>query len=139
MTILIDDSGYQRETEPRPYVRPADLAAMPGVCGVEVLLRADEDVEPLRPWLARIARICIAFGRFADQRGFIAAMALRQMGFSGRLRASGNMLACHYTFARRAGFDEVAISAELATRQKPEHWRFLGNWRHDDFGSRSQS
>jgi uncharacterized protein (DUF934 family) len=139
ITIIIDDSGWHREAEDRPYVRPSDLAAMPGARDVEVLLKPDDEVEALRPWLVRLSRVCIEFGRFADLRGYASAMALRQMGFAGRLRAAGNVLASHYTIARRAGFDEVALTAAQANRQKPEHWRFVGNWRQGAPGSRGGS
>ena len=138
MTIIIDDSGCHREAEQRPYVRPADLPRMPGARDIEVFLHAEEDVEVLRPWLARLARICIAFPRFADLDGYASARALRRMGFSGQLRATGNVLASHYTIARRAGFDDIALTAAQALRQRPEHWRYMGNWHPADAGSRSR-
>jgi len=139
MTIIIDDSGIRRETSPGPIVRAQEIPSAPEAGDLAVMLRCDESPEVLRPALERISLLCIRFSRFADQRGFATALRLRDMGYAGRLRAEGHVLADHYTLARRAGFDEVALTGPLAHRQKPEHWRFFGNWRHDLFGSRTGS
>ena len=139
MSIIIDDNGIRRETSPDAIVQAQEIPTVPETGKLAVTLRCDENPEVLRHDLERIALLCIRFSRFADRRGFAAALRLRNMGYVGRLRAEGHVLADHYTLARRAGFDEVALSGALAHRQKPEHWRFFGNWRHDLFGSRNGS
>jgi uncharacterized protein (DUF934 family) len=87
--------------------------------------------------LARIAQeagaIRIAFPSFADGRGFTLAAELRRMGFKGRLRAAGHVLADQYTMARRAGFDEVEISDALAARQPEAQWRARADWTAHDY------
>ena len=80
--------------------------------------------------------IRIAFPSFADGRGFTLARQLRDMGFSGRLRAFGHILSDQYAMARRSGFDEVEISDELAQRQPEPEWLFRANWQAHDYRSR---
>ena len=57
-------------------------------------------------------------------------------GFSGRLRAAGHVIADQYAMARRAGFDEVEISPDLARRQPQEAWVFRTDWRAHDYQNR---
>ncbi len=80
--------------------------------------------------------IRIAFPKSADGRGFTLARRLRMMGYGGRLRAHGHVLADQYAMARRSGFDEVEISADLAARQPEDQWRFRADWRAHDYQSR---
>jgi uncharacterized protein (DUF934 family) len=73
--------------------------------------------------------IRVDFPSFADGRGFGIAVRLRQMGFTGRLRARGHVLADQYAMARRSGFDEVEISTDLAARQPEDQWLARADWR----------
>ncbi|MGB0353870.1 MAG: DUF934 domain-containing protein, partial [Paracoccaceae bacterium] len=84
----------------------------------------------------RHSAICIPFGSFSDGRGFTWAKRLRMAGFSGRLRAAGHVIADQYAMARRAGFDEVEISPDLARRQPQEAWVFRADWRAHDYQNR---
>ena len=68
--------------------------------------------------------IRIDFPSFADGRGFTLARLIRLLGFMGRLRAKGHVIADQYAMARRLGFDEIEISPDLAKRQPEEHWLF---------------
>ena len=78
----------------------------------------------------------IAFPSFADGRGFTLARRLRDLGYEGRLRASGHVIADQYAMARRAGFDEVEIGADLAARQPEEQWLARADWTAHDHQSR---
>lgn len=80
--------------------------------------------------------IRVAFPSFADGRGFTLARHLRAKGYTGRLRAKGHVIADQYTMARRAGFDEVEISDELAQRQPENQWRFRADWTEHDYRAR---
>ncbi len=82
------------------------------------------------------ALIRIAFPSFSDGRGFTLARRLRQAGYTGRLRASGHVLADQYAMARRSGFDEVEIDDALARRHPEEQWRTRADWRAHDYQSR---
>lgn len=66
--------------------------------------------------------IAVAFPSSADGRGNSIAKRLRLLGYQGRLRASGHVLADQYPLALRCGFDEVEISDALAERMPEEQW-----------------
>jgi len=80
--------------------------------------------------------IRVAFPAFSDGRGFTIARHLRARGYTGRLRAKGHVIADQYTMARRAGFDEVEITDDLAERQPADQWIFRADWREHDYRSR---
>jgi uncharacterized protein (DUF934 family) len=123
MSILVTDRGFGPDDWSGAFLPldALDEAADPASVGVD-LAPADD---PLRlvPWLGRIGMVRVRFPHFADGRGFTIGARLRRLGYAGRLRAQGHVLADQYRHARRAGFDEVEISAELALRQPEEHWR----------------
>ena len=135
MGIIVTDTGFRADTWSGEYLAPQDLAAAQGATGLGLRIPCSADPAAFRVHLPRIAMICVRFSHFHEARGFALARRLRAMGYRGQLRAQGHVLAFHYTLARRAGFDEVEISAALALRQPAEHWRFLGNWRHEEFRS----
>lgn len=68
------------------------------------------------------ALIAIAFPAFTDGRGFSVAKGLREAGYRGRLRASGELLPDQFAFALAVGFDEIEISDERLARQPIEQW-----------------
>ncbi|MEQ9257762.1 MAG: DUF934 domain-containing protein [Roseovarius sp.] len=99
-------------------------------------LPSDTDPATLMGRLEGIERIRVDFPSFADGRGFTIARQLRLMGYEGRLRAKGHIIADQYAMARRSGFDEVEISEEIAARQPEDQWLFRANWRAHDYQSR---
>lgn len=66
--------------------------------------------------------IAIAFPAFTDGRGFSVAAALRRASYTGRLRASGELIPEQFPFALDCGFDEVEISDERLARQPVAEW-----------------
>ena len=78
----------------------------------------------------------MGFPSSADGRGFTLARQLRAMGYQGRLRAKGHVLADQYAMARRSGFDEVEIDDALAARQPQDQWLARANWRDHDYQNR---
>ena len=66
--------------------------------------------------------IAIRFPSSADGRGNSIAKRLRLLGYTGRLRASGHVLADQYPLALRCGFDEVEIDDALAARMPEAQW-----------------
>lgn len=77
--------------------------------------------------------IRIDFPVFSDGRGFSLARQLRLLGYTGRLRAKGHVLADQYAMARRTGFDEIEIDQDLARRQPEAQWRERADWRTRDY------
>ncbi len=131
-TVLVQDAGFVADDWKAGFAAPDALAAN-GICGVD--LPSDTDPATLSRFLnAPIVRI--AFPSFADGKGFTLARRLRSLGFAGRLRAFGPVLADQYAMARRAGFDEVEIPEDLAARQPEAQWRARANWKDHDYQSR---
>lgn len=128
MTILVTDRGFQGEdwAEDRILSLEALLSGgdLPGQ-DIAVDFPNNEDPSVLAPFLDRLALIRVAFPAMGDGRGFSIAARLRRMGYSGRLRAAGPLIADQYPAARRTGFDEVEISDALAERQTEAAWRRL--------------
>ncbi len=135
MSILVNDSGFQPDDWSGSYATVEDLSAQRGAVAA-LALEPDADLEALTGRLGDIAMISVNFPGFADGRGFTLARLLRLRGFGGRLRATGHVISDQYAMARRAGFDEVVISAELAARQPEEDWAFRFDWRAHDYQSR---
>jgi uncharacterized protein (DUF934 family) len=80
--------------------------------------------------------IRVAFPSSADGRGFSLARHLRALGYKGRLRAKGHVIADQYAMARRCGFDEIEIPDDLARRQPADQWVFRADWRDHDYRDR---
>jgi uncharacterized protein (DUF934 family) len=136
MSVIVTDRGFGPDDWNHGFVGPESLGAAARALHLGLDLPGDADPGALAAHLPRIALIRIGFAHFTDGRGLTLAQRLRAMGYGGRLRARGHVLADQYTMVRRCGFDEVEISAELALRQPQEHWRFRGNWRQHDYQSR---
>ena len=120
MAVIVTDRGFGPDTHAGGWT---DLAP-------------DTDPEALRPDLAGLAAIRIGFPAFSDGRGFTLAARLRRMGFAGRLRAQGHVIADQYAMARRSGFDEVEIDEALAARQPQAQWLARADWRGHDYRRR---
>ena len=73
--------------------------------------------------------IGIAFPAFNDGRGFSLARRLRELGYQGRLRATGRLIADQYAMARRVGFDEVEVAPDIAARQPEAQWLARADWK----------
>lgn len=94
-------------------IDPADL-------GVHV--ENDVDLAALAAEAHRVALISVAFPSFADGRGFSIGRRLREIGFAGRLRATGPLIADQYAYLRACGFDEVETPDRVANRQPEAQW-----------------
>jgi uncharacterized protein (DUF934 family) len=78
-----------------------------------VRIEAGEDARQLIPYLDRLALVDIDFPRFRDGRGYSSARILREAGYKGELRASGDVLVDQMLFMRRCGFDSFAPEAPI--------------------------
>jgi len=94
-----------------PVVALADYAANSNTAAVRV--EAGEDARSLIPHLARLRLIEVAFPKYRDGRGYSSAQILREAGFTGELRAAGDVLLDQMVFLRRAGFDSFAPASPL--------------------------
>ena len=78
-----------------------------------VRIEAGDDVRRLGPVLDRVRLVEVDFPRFRDGRGFSSARVLREMGYAGEIKATGDVLVDLVFFMRRCGFDSFAPDAPL--------------------------
>lgn len=70
-----------------------------------VRVEPGDDARALIPHLAHIRLVEVNFPVFTDGRGYSAARILREAGYTGELRAVGDVLVDQLGFMRRCGFD----------------------------------
>ncbi len=129
MTVIVTDAGFG----PDDWTGGFATFGTANARGID--LPSDTAPETLDAVLEAPA-VRIDFPNFADGRGFTLARLLRLNGYRGRLRASGHVLCEQYAMARRAGFDEVEISDDLAARQPQELWLSRAAWQAHDYQNR---
>lgn len=78
-----------------------------------VRLEAGDDARALLPHLGQLALIEVSFPSYRDGRGYSAAAILREGGYTGELRAQGDVLVDQLPLMRRCGFDSFAPEAEI--------------------------
>lgn len=76
---------------------------------VAVWLASDERPEALKNDMASLALIAVDFPKFGDGRGYSIAYNLRaRLGFTGELRAIGDVLRDQLFYMQRVGFNAFA-------------------------------
>lgn len=78
-----------------------------------VRIEPGEDARLLLGHLDRIALVEVNFPTYGDGRGFSAARILREAGYTGELRAVGDVLVDRIDAMRRCGFDAFAPQVPL--------------------------
>lgn len=78
-----------------------------------VRIEAGDDLRRLLPVLERVRLVEIDFPKFRDGRGFSSARILREAGYEGEIKATGDVLVDLLFFMRRCGFDSFAPNAPL--------------------------
>ena len=78
-----------------------------------VRIEPGDDARALLPHIERLALIDVSFPKFRDGRGYSAARILREAGYAGELRASGDVLVDQILPMRRCGFDSFLPDAPL--------------------------
>ena len=114
------------------WLQHADALTRRGDAGV--WLAGNEEPAPLAPWLQALQLVAVEFSKFTDGRGYSIAYLLRsRFGYSGELRAIGDVLADQLFFMRRVGFDSFAVRADKDIHQalealKPFSDVYQGSW-----------
>jgi uncharacterized protein (DUF934 family) len=87
------------------YVEERDkLRGRSGKVGVR--LASDEQAQAVASYLAEVALVAIEFPTFKDGRGYTTARLLRdRYGYTGEIRAVGDVLRDQLNYMRRCGFD----------------------------------
>jgi uncharacterized protein (DUF934 family) len=125
MAVLVTEAGFVQDdwtAEIRP-LEALDAGQELPAAGLAVEFPNDRDPAGLAPWLDRLELIRVAFPAMGDGRGFSIGRQLRAMGYRGRLRAAGPLIADQFRYARRVGFDEVELADSVASRQPEAQWR----------------
>ncbi len=73
-----------------------------------VRIEPGDDARALLPHLDRIALVEVNFPVFGDGRGYSSARLLREAGYTGELRAVGDVAVDQLFNMRRCGFDAFA-------------------------------
>ena len=73
-----------------------------------VRLEPGDDARDLLPHLERLRLVEVNFPVFGDGRGYSSARILREAGYTGELRAVGDVVIDMLSHLRRCGFDAFA-------------------------------
>ena len=74
-----------------------------------------EDVHELAPYLDMLSLVSLRFPIYRNGRGYSAARILReQLGFTGELRASGEVLYDQWAMMARCGINGFEIAADIS-------------------------
>ncbi len=105
---LLADDTTPSEDAVLPFARAvAELDSLNGRYAVRVV--PGDDVRLLLPLIGRISVIEVAFPGFRDGRGYSTARILREAGYTGPLRAVGDVLRDQLFHMLRCGFDQFAV------------------------------
>ena len=128
-TTIVDDPWRQlKADESMPADEPVIigkaryLAERDALAGrnapLGLLIEAGEGLTGLSPAdIGRFALIALSFPKYTDGRAYSVARILRENhGFSGELRAVGNVLRDQIEFMRRCGFETFDIAHEGTLR-----------------------
>jgi len=115
--VVVDDGRVLAESElpaaPSPALFPlaAWLArrAHDGATADGVLVGPQDELEAAWPRLRAAALIAIEFTPFSDGRGYSLARILRRRGYTGELRALGEIGRDQVSLLRRCGFTAYAV------------------------------
>jgi uncharacterized protein (DUF934 family) len=89
------------------------LSEFAGSNATAVRIEPGEDARDLLPHLDRLTLVEIAFPKFRDGRGYSSARILREAGYTGEMRAAGDVLVDQIAFMKRCGFDSFAPDVPL--------------------------
>ncbi len=77
---------------------------------IGVLLRPDDDLADVESYLPRLALVAIEFPKFNEGRGYSQARLLRnRLGFTGEIRALGDVSRDRLAFLERCGFNAFVL------------------------------
>ncbi len=78
-----------------------------------VRVEPGDDARALIPHLSQLKLVEVNFPSFGDGRGYSSARILREAGYTGELRAVGDVLVDQVAYMRRCGFDAFEPDAAL--------------------------
>jgi uncharacterized protein (DUF934 family) len=97
-----------RDDEPADHGTVTVDACCDQTNATAVRIEPGDDARELLPFLDRLALIEVNFPTFGDGRGYSSARILREAGYTGELRAVGDLGVDQLSHMRRCGFDAFA-------------------------------
>ena len=88
---------------------------------IGVTVAPDEAIDPLLGDLGSLALIALQFPAFSDGRSYSKAEILRREGFTGELRAVGDVLIDQAALMLRTGFDTLQVTNNVAQKRLDEN------------------
>ena len=85
-----------------------------------LLFSPSDRIEEALPLLANVVVVAIDFPKYADGRGFSHAARLVRAGFTGEIRAVGDVLIDEIPLMRRVGFTAFEVKNETTRRYLAE-------------------
>lgn len=116
-----------RDDEPADHPAVTVDAFLDQSNAAAVRVEPGDDARALVPHLERLKLVEVNFPVFGDGRGYSSARILREAGYTGELRAVGDVLPDQIAFMRRCGFD--AFEPELPL-DPAEVETALSRWPH---------
>jgi uncharacterized protein (DUF934 family) len=114
MPRLIINGAIAEDRWPADHIQTLEhWLALSGKASTAVCLEPDEPPTPLLEYLTEIKLVVINFISFMDGRGFSYARELRDQGYTGELRASGNFMIDQLHYLQRCGFDSFEVSDDV--------------------------
>lgn len=83
---------------------------------IGIILQSSETIDTETDDLARISVVALAFPKFTDGRAYSAARRLREIGYAGEIRATGDVLLDQLPLMLRAGFSAFEITNAATIR-----------------------
>jgi len=109
----IPSAGYALISLARWRIEQADVLALGTPIGIFV--GSGETIEPVTDQIEQLSVIALEFAKFSDGRAYSVARRLREAGYTGEIRATGDVLIDQIPLMLRSGFDafEVAHAATV--------------------------
>ena len=123
MPLLIKNGSVQEDGWQGPLLSLEALneQAAASTTGLAVQLEPDQPPSAIEADLNRIDMVAVNFPVFTDGRGFSYARELRELGFTGEIRAVGHFIRDQLHYLQRCGFtafqfdDQQDLEACLAS------------------------
>ena len=87
---------------------------------IGVVISSEESIDTLLAHLDRVTLVVVRFEALRDGRGFSFARLLRRAGFTGEIRASGEVSRDRLAYLERCGFNSVLLplSEDVASLER---------------------
>ena len=122
---VIETEELKAVAEQKSVLPLADFlvrAAESNDIGLGVLIAPADDVTRLEPYLDRIELVAVSFPAFNGGRGFSHASLLRsRLGFTGEVRAIGDVLIDQVPLMLRVGIDSFSVTNATALKRRSEN------------------